>query len=236
MAQVTCLQIFKYEGIRNKVWAFTMMQFAHKHLTKAEGLEFYKLMGSGKDFGFNPLPDWSTYALLTIWENEDKAKTFFNSSELFEKYAFHTVNITTYYMRCIKSHGYWSGQAPFSIVKFSENPNHPIGVITRATIKKRYLLKFWNYVPHSTKALKSNVDLLYTKGIGEVPIIQMATFSLWKNMEAIKAFAYQNEHHRKAVQMTKKFNWYREEMFSRFEVYSITNLGAFISVILSFLL
>jgi hypothetical protein len=65
-----------------------------------------------------------------------------------------------------------------------------------------------------------NPDLLYTKGIGEVPIIQMATFSLWKNMDAILNFAYKNEYHKKAIALTKSYNWYKEEMFSRFIVYN----------------
>jgi len=225
MAQVTCLQLFKYESIRSKFWAFTMMQFAHKHFAKAEGLTFYKLMGSGKDFGFNPLPDWSTYALLTVWESENQARAFFSDSELFKQYVHYTTKTTTYFMRCIKSHGVWSGKSPFEIVEFSGNLNNPIGVITRATIKKRHLVKFWNYVPQSTTALKSNPDLIYTKGIGEVPIIQMATFSLWKNIEAIKKFAYSNVHHKKAIRMTKKHDWYREEMFSRFEVYEVNEIG-----------
>jgi len=198
-----------------------MMQFAHKHLAQVDGLTFYRLMGSGKGLGFNPLPDWSTYALLTVWDEEEKANHFYEESELFKLYNQHASSISTYYMTCIKSHGLWSGLTPFNITQHSGNPDNPIAVITRATIKKRHLLKFWNYVPHSTKALKSNPDLIYTKGIGEVPIIQMATFSLWKNVEAIQSFAYRNEHHKKAIALTKKHDWYSEEMFSRFEVYKI---------------
>ena len=35
-----------------------MMQFAHRYLKNVEGLEFYKLWGSGKA-NFNPAPDWN---------------------------------------------------------------------------------------------------------------------------------------------------------------------------------
>ncbi|MDF1696628.1 MAG: hypothetical protein P1U56_12380 [Saprospiraceae bacterium] len=224
MAQVTCLHIFQYSGWSTKFWAFKMMQFAHPHLQQIDGLEFYKLMGSGKDFGFNPLPDWSTYALLSVWENETKANTFFDSSELFQRYKNKCSDITCHYMTCIKTHGYWSKKQPFQEVELDPNSNKKIGVITRATIKKRHLLRFWKYVPTSTYALKNNPNLLYTKGIGEVPIVQMATFSIWKNMEAIKEFAYKGKHHREAIQMTKKYNWYKEEMFSRFEIYKTKSL------------
>ena len=143
MAQVTCLQLFEYNGLKQKVWAFSMMQFAHKHLANVNGLQFYKLMGSGKDFGFNPLPDWSTYALLTVWEDEEQANRFFHLSELFVNYKQRASSIKTHYMRCIKSHGLWSGQNPFQIHDMEKESNYPIGVLTRASIKKRDLFRFW---------------------------------------------------------------------------------------------
>ncbi len=62
------------------------MQFAHNDLSKVEGLSFYRLMGSGKGKGFNPLPDWSTYSLLQVWETEKEANEFFNDSALLKKY------------------------------------------------------------------------------------------------------------------------------------------------------
>ncbi|MFQ3269562.1 MAG: hypothetical protein ACI9B2_001372, partial [Flavobacteriales bacterium] len=61
MAQITTISFFNYRGLLNKVWAFAMMQFAHKFLQNISGQSFYKLMGSGKGMGFNPMPDWSTY-------------------------------------------------------------------------------------------------------------------------------------------------------------------------------
>jgi heme-degrading monooxygenase HmoA len=201
-----------------------MMQLAHKHLTNVEGLTFYKLMGSGKGIGFNPLPDWSTYALLTVWEEESFAKDFFTTSHLFDLYKGKASSIKCHFMTCIKSHGKWSGHNPFQICDIEKASPLPIGIITRASIKKRHLLKFWNYVPHSTKALKNNPNLIYTKGIGEIPIVQMATFSIWKNMDAIIQFAYKDQHHKKAIALTKKYDWYKEEMFSRFEIYDTREL------------
>jgi hypothetical protein len=43
---------------------------------------------------------------------------------------------------------------------------------TRATIKWNW---FWKYVPTSEEGLDGNEGLIYTKGLAEVPIIQMAT-------------------------------------------------------------
>lgn len=194
-----------------------MMQFAHKYMQNVEGLIFYKLMGTGKGNGFNPYPDWSTYALLSVWENEEKAKVFVSHSELFKKYKAHSGACGTLYLRAIKAHGYWSGQQPFEINNISSIDGQ-ICALTRATIKKRYLRKFWKYVPTSSRPLEKNEDLLFTKGIGEVPIINMATFSIWSNENALNEFAYESREHHKAIRMTRELGWYKEELFSRFVI------------------
>ncbi len=67
MEAVTTITFFRYTRAWTRIWAFGMMQFAHSGLSRTPGLEFYKLMGSGKP-GFNPWPDWSVYALVQVWE------------------------------------------------------------------------------------------------------------------------------------------------------------------------
>ncbi|HCV51349.1 hypothetical protein N9602_02960 [Saprospiraceae bacterium] len=222
MNQVTCLTLIKYSSLSTKIWGFGMMQFAHKHFTKVNGLEFYKLMGSGKGTGFNPWPDWSTYAVLTIWKNKAAADAFINEGDLFKKYTQKAKNVCNIYMYNTKAHGLWTGRNPFRAATDIKLDTELICVITRATIKMSKLRKFWKYVPTSSKPLENNTDLIYTKGIGEVPIIQMATFSVWKNKEAINAFAYKSHEHTKAVKMTRDLKWYNEELFSRFRPYKMT--------------
>jgi hypothetical protein len=61
--------------------------------------------------------------------------------------------------------------------------------------------------------------LLFTKGIGEVPFLQMATFSLWKDKQSLMDFAYKSREHTEAIAKTRSLDWYNEELFSRFEPY-----------------
>ncbi|MGB5818078.1 MAG: DUF3291 domain-containing protein [Saonia sp.] len=218
MAQITTLTFFKYHGFKHKVWAFGMMQFAHATLSKVDGLSFYKLMGSGKE-GFNPLPDWSVYGLLQVWENEKVANSFFNSSNLMKRYVEHSEEYWTIYLKNIVAKGYWSAKNPFQKSGAIAANNPYVAVITRATIKPRFLIKFWKYVPVSQAPLVDNPGLLFTKGIGEVPIVQMATFSIWKNKESLLEFAYKSTEHKKAIKDTRKLDWYKEELFSRFQPY-----------------
>ena len=218
-ANITTLTFFKYTNWLSKIWAFGMMQFAHSYLSEQSGIQFYKLMGSGKGKGFNPFPDWSTYALLIVWKDERSANDFFQNAELFQKYKNRTAERWTIFMKSILARGSWSNQNPFDLHPDLDEKNDWLCIITRATIRWRKLYSFWKYVPTSEKPLDKNDGLLYTKGIGEVPIIQMATFSIWKNMEALKKFAYESEAHRVAIQKTRELDWYSEEMFCRFQPY-----------------
>lgn len=217
--QITTLTFFHYKGFRKKVWAFGMMQFAHKHIATTSGQSFYKLMGSGKGFGFNPLPDWSTYCLLQVWESEETADRFFKNAGIFQRYKKQCSSIKVLYLKNLIAKGFWSKQQPFEMSPDLEIEDAPLAVITRATIRFSKLIKFWSYVPTSQKHLKDNPGLIFTKGVGEVPVIQMATFSLWKNKEALNSFAYQGKEHIKAIQMTRKLDWYKEELFARFLLY-----------------
>lgn len=218
MAPVTTLTLLKYCGFIHKFWALQMMQSAKPYLKNVSGLSFYKLLGSGQD-GFKPQPDWSVYALLQVWESEAQAEHFFNNSPLIDKYNNHSSQICKLYLKPIAAHGLWSGKQPFEFENNSYDKSQPVAIITRASIKTRQLKRFWQYVPQTQRAIEEAEGLLYTKGFGEFPIWEMATFSLWENMEYAKTYAYKNKAHRKAITMTRKYDWYREELFSRFQVY-----------------
>lgn len=218
MSQITTLSFFKFNGISAKLWAFGMMQFAHAPLSRITGLETYKLMGSGKS-SFNPLPDWTTYAILQVWQNESAADEFFENSSLMLRYKKWSSRQWTIFMKNITAKGQWSKKNPFKISDTLDTENPYLAVLTRATIKKRLLLRFWRNVPESQRTLEGNKGLIYTKGIGEVPFSQMATFSLWKDKESLMQFAYGSEGHKKAIQRTRELNWYKEELFSRFQPY-----------------
>lgn len=195
------------------------MQFAHKALGALRGQTFYRLMGSGRGEGFNPWPDWSVYALLQVWDHEADADAFFAGSDLLAQYRSHTTQIWTVYMRPIMARGEWSGGNPFRSSTELDPDNPYIAAITRATIRWNKLIPFWRYVPTSQKSLAGNSGLLFTKGIGEAPIVQMATFSIWKNLDSLNEFAYRSREHIGAIQRTRDIRWYKEELFSRFQPY-----------------
>ena len=218
MEPITTITFFRYGTLWSRIWAFGMMQFAHSRLTRVAGLQFYKLMGSGKA-RFNPWPDWSVYSLVQVWENEKAAETFFAEHPLMEDYRKKVVESWTLYMRTLKVKGQWNAKNPFPENKNLALENDYLAIITRATIKTKFLLKFWKYVPASQEGLLENAGLLYNKGIGEIPFRNMATFSLWTDRESLQKFAYGAEAHKKAISLTHKLQWYKEELFARFQPY-----------------
>ncbi len=203
-----------------------MMQFARAPLRKVSGLERFFLMGTGKK-GFSPNPDWSTYALLQIWSSQEEADYYFSNHPLYSSYVRNSGEILRVMMRNIKAHGAWSGVNPFQKSSQLDPQNPYIAAITRATIKIHLQFKFWRAVPYSQRFLDTTTALKFTKGIGEIPFRNMATFSVWESEEAMKQFAYSDKHHKKAIAQTRSLNWYSEELFSRFQPYKVygTYLG-----------
>ncbi|MEL6803156.1 MAG: hypothetical protein AAFO91_05135, partial [Bacteroidota bacterium] len=219
MASVTCVSFFQSSGLRSRWKSFLMMQRGHGMLKNQAGLQFYKLMGSGRGNGFSPYADWGTYCLLTVWDNIEQARNFTRNSKLHKTYSGFCDDILTLYLGCIRAHGTWSDQEPFQAYDWPENEvAGPFCVLTRATIKTKFLMRFWRYVPTSSEPMDHAAGLYFKKGIGEVPVIQMATFSIWRDQESMRAYAYNSPEHLKAVRMTRELGWYSEELFARFRL------------------
>jgi hypothetical protein len=81
------------------------------------------------------------------------------------------------------------------------------------------------YVPTSEEGLDGNEGLIYTKGVGEVPIIQMATFSLWKDFESVKQFAYKANSIRKPSKKHANMNGIQKSCFQDFNLINQVVLG-----------
>jgi heme-degrading monooxygenase HmoA len=211
---LTTLTLFGYSG-QEKIWAFAQMAFARPRLRRVAGLRFWKLLGSGHGSGFSLRPNWSRYALLAVWENLDALEKFFATSALMRAYRQHAEEIWTVRLLPIEARGAWSGVNPFS--QFVPAPNEgPIAILTRATIRLSRLRAFWSAVPAASHALDHAAGLMASIGIGEAPFIRQATFSLWRSVDDVQAFAYRTQAHREAMRRTRAENWYREELFARF--------------------
>lgn len=213
---MTTLTFFTFR--KNRFWAFTQMQLAYKQLSEVRGLDFYKMLGTGAGNGFSLWPDFSTYAILCVWETTAEAEEFLNHHPLSKQFDERSFSKTTYFLETIKSHGKWDGKNPFTASSHTSSKEEKIGIITRATLNTSRLIEFWRSVPSASRAISNASGVSWFKGIGEWPFIQQATFSVWDNEEAVQGFAYRSAPHANIVKKTRKRNWYKEDLFARFRI------------------
>ncbi len=214
--QVTTVSFFHVAKSR-QFWAFRQMGLARNLLKNTAGLIFHKLLGSGSGNGFSIVPDFSTYAFVGVWEDEGYARHFHANSSFIGNYKANADIYWTIYLKASRSHGQWSGHNPFvTDEKISPAYGGPYAVITRASIRTRKLISFWRHVPGVSNALADQPGLIFSKGIGEAPIVQQATFSIWESKKAMQQYAYQHQDHKKVIALTRKLDWYKEEMFIQF--------------------
>ncbi|MCC9167026.1 spheroidene monooxygenase [Pontibacter harenae] len=214
-ARLTTLTLF---GIRNGHirWGLAQMGTSVPKLAKVPGLLFYKLLGSGHGKGFSIKPNFRRYGLMCTWESEAAADAFLQNSELIQEYKQHTVEIWTVKLLPLQSHGFWDRQNPFNPVLDASPSAGPVAVITRASINWLALPSFWRFVPRTSTALESAEGLLCSIGLGELPLIRQATFSVWESVEAMKSYVYKHPLHQEVIRRTRAENWYSEELFARF--------------------
>lgn len=223
MSQITTSTFFKVETSANKWWAFKQMQLGLSALKNVSGLSFYKILGSGAKNGFSAIPNFGTYALLCVWDSESQAEKFFAEDNFFKEYQKRSSEQMTVYMHSAEVHGTWDEKQPFQ--KNAELAmNKPIIVLTRARIRFRKLLSFWSRVGSVSQSLESYDGLVLSIGVGEWPLIQQATLSIWKTQKEMMDYAYKNPKHREVVALTRKLNWYKEEMFARFIPYKFVGV------------
>ena len=218
MTQITTCSFFKLKGFSNKFWAFSQMQFGHQYLKNSKGLVFYKLLGSGAENGFSAKPNFGTYALLCVWDSEDYATDFFKNNIFFKKYQSKSTELLTVFAHSAEAHGKWDGKQPF-VKNATLFIDKPIMVLTRASVRFSKLFSFWRRVGNVSKSLDEYKGLSLSIGVGEWPLIQQATISIWKTQAEMMDYAYKNQKHKEVVLLTRKLNWYKEELFARFVPY-----------------
>jgi heme-degrading monooxygenase HmoA len=218
---LTTLTLF---GIKKGHWRWGLAQMATMPplLQQVPGLSFFKLLGSGKDRVFTLVPDFYLYGLMGTWRSEEAADAFLQHSPVMAAYQAHTQEQWTIKMEPVKSHGLWDGVNPFVPADADGLAPAPLAVLTRAAIRPKALPAFWRYGARTSNDIIRAPGLLAAVGLGELPLVRQATFSLWENEQAMRQYAYGTAHHQQVIRKTRADHWYREELFARFRVLSST--------------
>ena len=215
--QITTVCLFEFNGFSHQYWAFKQVPLAFRSLKDVPGLTFFKSMGSGGGQGFDFTPSFRVYAWLMVWQNQDFADAFFQAHPYFRTYRNRCASAEAFYLKNIMAHGKWSGGNPFEKALDADDSG-PIVVLTRGRIKASRLVQFWRKVGRTANELFKFPELEFAIGVGELPFIQQATLSVWKTKEAMQHYAYTDATHKNVIRLTRKHQWYSEELFARFSL------------------
>jgi len=183
-------------------------------LDKWKELKFYKLVGLGGGNGYSLKTNFDSYGIFTVWDHPSHAEDFFNSSTFME-FRSRSLEHFTIVMKPITSRGSWSGFNGWKLSK-KETDNPLICVLTRATLKLRFIYPFFALIAKVMKEHSSFPGLIFSKGFSELPFREQATFSIWENVDHMRRFAYQSIH-AMAIRITRKRKGFKEDMYTRFQ-------------------
>lgn len=215
--QTVSISFYRFDGALPKVWALVQMAFTAGRLAHVPDIGFFKVFGTGSRESFHPVQNFGVYAILATWPSLAVAKRRVAEGVVFEDYRRHAAESWTVYLSTVKAWGAWDGRAPFEVAEAPATPV-PVGVLTRATLRKRHLAAFWKRVPAISDATVRQDTLMFKLGMGEIPLLHQVTFSVWGDFQSMVRFAYRSGAHKEAVRQVREHGWFKEQLFARFAV------------------
>jgi hypothetical protein len=207
------------------IFGFLSMAIFHFPFFFNKRVSFYKLLGTGKNGSFDIQPDLSQWSIMLFYNRDQYPQNdvHFLTKTLLGKFilswlALFKTHTKTFLLEPYAGHGTWDKQSFVGHRKTDEQVQGKIGVLTRATIRLNRLTAFWKAVPSTSKNMDKNEGFVYSIGIGEIPLVKQATFSIWQSETHMKAYAYKMSAHQEVIRRTRAEKWYSEEMFLRFRI------------------
>jgi len=218
--QVVSLSFYRFDSFAARVWAFTMMGFARWPMRRTPDIGFWKLCGSGTGEGFSLKPNLSVYAILATWPDKAAAERE-TARGVFARYKSTAAEDWTVFLSPTSVRGDWSGAHPFIAQGHAPTgpPIGPIAALTRATVKPGMARHFWRRVPNISAVIGTDPSVLFKLGIGERPLVQQVTFSIWPDAAAMNNFTRTGPH-AEAIKAVRNDGWFSEELYARFTLLS----------------
>jgi hypothetical protein len=217
MTAVATFHLTKWSGTFGMMQALALDRFRYRG---AGGLRFLRVLGTGKADDTAPGVQRGRTALFAVFEDEPSADEFIARLHRRRgvREAWHVK------MHGAGGHGSWRGHHIPRILgdEAAERVSKggaPLAMITRADVRVASWRVFAQAARVVDRELKASEGLLGVVGIGEAPVLRLGTFSLWRNVDAMAAFAHRAPQHGQVVGRTRSEQWYGEEMFARFAPY-----------------
>jgi hypothetical protein len=199
--------------------AMRYMAFDRPLLRRTRGLEFWRLLGTGRGTSMSLGADLRRWAMLAVWRDEASLERFLERSPIAARWRTEAREAWHVRLAPVASRGRWGGVEPFGALDGQARAEGPVAVLTRASIRVSRLAAFYRSIGPVDRDLRAQDGCLASVGVGEWPLARQSTFSLWRDAAAVRAFAYRGDAHRQVIGRVRDEAWYSEELFARFTPY-----------------
>ena len=197
----------------SRAWAFSRLVLGGRPLRGVPGLCFAKVLGSGENGGFGPTPSATHQGLFLVFNDEAAARNFIDTSPVLAAYRDRARELCVAVLRACSSKGSWAGAA--MAVTAAAPLSGPVAALTRASIRPLRATRFWRLSPPAERDLAAADGCLLAAGLGEAPLLRQATFSLWRSVADMDAYARSGAH-QEAIRAAYDGGYFSESMFVRF--------------------
>jgi hypothetical protein len=184
-------------------------RFRQPQLTWADGLCFWRPFSTGPDFTalkphFTGLtlarPDFRRWGFFGIWRDEAALNHFLDASPVAREWQKKGAETWHSWLQPIRARGSWQGMKLLEQLDPAAVPHTPAAVLTRVEIRLSKVPAFWlgSTFPAVTD-VRQAPGFVAGVAMTERPLVEAATFTVWRSYSDAMNFAYSWRAHREIV-------------------------------------